>query len=88
VAAQPGGETCQALADGWMFISTSNDGPAQAADNALNWSATLINKDGTRIAVHVTNYLTETSPTRPIPVLDLNQIEALAGDPVWFQPAS
>lgn len=88
VAAQSGGESCQLLADGWMFISTFHDDSAQAADNALDWSATLINKDGTRVAVHATNYLAKTSPTRSTPVLDLNQIETLAGDPVWFQPAS
>ena len=87
VAAQSAGESCQTLADGWMFISASHDGSAQTADNALDWSATLINKDGTRVAVHATNYLAETSPTRPTPVLDMNQIAALAGDPVWFQPA-
>lgn len=88
VAAQSGAESCQALADGWMFISTSPDDSEQAADNALDWSATLINKNGTRVAVHATNYLVEKSPTRSKPVLDLNEIEALAGDPVWFQPAS
>ena len=88
VAAQSGGESCQALGDGWMFISTAHDYVAQSADNALDWSATLINKDGTRVAVHATNYLAEKSPTRSKPVLDLNEIEALAGDPVWFQPAS
>lgn len=84
-----GAESCRALADGWMFTYDAVHPDIQGASpKALDRSATVVFEDGTSVSVHVTNYVHRTDPTRPEPALDLNQIAALAKDPVWFQPAS
>jgi hypothetical protein len=83
-----GAESCKALADGWMFTYKSHPDVQGAAPKALDWSATVVYQDGTSVSLHATNYVDAGDPTRPTPPLDLAQIEALAHDPVWFQPAS
>jgi hypothetical protein len=82
-----GAESCKALADGWMFTFTSHPDLENASPKALDWSATVVRKDGTSVSLHVTNYVDRADPTRPTPPLEMSQIEALAQDPVWFQPA-
>jgi hypothetical protein len=88
VAQLTGPESCKALADGWMFTFDSHPDLQNAAPTALDWSATVVRKDGTSVSLHVTNYVDRSNPTRQTPPLDMTQIEALANDPVWFQPAS
>jgi hypothetical protein len=83
-----GPESCHPLADGWMFTYVSQPDSAGAVDRDLDWSATVVHPDGTTAQVHATNYVDKADPTRPSPVLSLNQIAELANDPVWFQPAS
>lgn len=81
-------EACQPLADGWMFLSRGRPDIQNAAGSALDRSARVIGKDGTIMTVRATNYVDQNDPTRPAPVLDLEQVTALATDPVWFEPAS
>lgn len=83
-----GPESCHPLADGWMFTYTSQPDTAGAVDRDLDWSATVVHQDGTTAQVHATNFVDKADPTRPSPVLSLNQIAELVNDPVWFQPAS
>jgi hypothetical protein len=83
-----GPESCHAVAEGWLFTLASQPDPGSASDQSLDWSATLVAEDGTNVFLRATNFVTKGSPTRQAPVLDLDQIEQLATDPVWFQPAS
>jgi hypothetical protein len=81
-------ESCQPIADGWMFTYAARPDVENASAKALDWSATVLRKDGTSVSVHATNYVDPHDPTRQVPVLTQAQVEQLATDPVWFQPAS
>jgi hypothetical protein len=81
-----GAESCRSIAEGWLFTLASQ--PGDASEKSLDWSATLVGKDGAAVQVRATNFVTKGDPTRQAPVLDLDQLEQLATDPVWFQRAS
>ncbi len=83
VGSTPDVEACLPLADGWMFTSIEGRAP-----HSVRWGATVVYRDGTAVAVQVTNHVAGVTPTRPSPVLSYDQIAALASDPGWFQPAS
>ena len=80
--------TCVRLADGWMFVDRSRPDIENAAGSALASSAKVIYADGTSVSVYATNYVEQNDPTRDAPVLTMAQVEHLATDPVWFEPAS
>jgi hypothetical protein len=87
VADLTGPESCRRIAHGWLFSVTGHPDIENASSRALDWSATANFEDGTSVQVHATNYVEQQDPTRPRPVLDMDQISALVTDPVWFQPA-
>ena len=82
-----GSEHCRTVDGGWLFTFTGHPDIEGASSKALDWSATAVFKDGTSVQLHATNYVDQANPDRPTSVLDLNQIEQLVLDPVWFQPA-
>jgi hypothetical protein len=71
-----------------MFVDRSRPDIENAAGSALAWSAKVIYADGTSVSVYATNYVEQNDPTRDAPVLSMAQVEHLATDPVWFEPAS
>lgn len=83
-----GPESCKRVSDGWVFTLFERQAAENGPSRSLDWTATMVRRDGTTVAVDATNYVTRATPTRPTPVLDADQLGHLAIDPVWFEPAT
>jgi hypothetical protein len=86
VASTSTGDGCVKLSDGWMFTYNFDKDPTQGPPRRFMWGATTVYEDGTSVAVQATNYVDDGQPDRQAPVLDADQVKALASDPVWFKP--
>lgn len=80
-------ESCTRLADGWMFTVTSRPDGTHVSARAVDYIASVTYEGGTNVDVIAGNYVHESDPTRAAPVLTMAEVEHLATDPVWFQPA-
>lgn len=80
--------TCVHLADGWMFIYRDRPDVEGAVPGDLEWTADVAHTDGSGVTLRAANYVDLRHPTRQLPPLTMAQIEHLATDGVWFEPAS
>jgi hypothetical protein len=80
--------TCVRLADGWMFIDRGRPDVEGSSAGDIEWQADVFRPDGTDVSLTATNYVDPRHPTRHLPPLTMAQLEHLATDSVWFEPAS
>jgi hypothetical protein len=80
--------TCVHLSDGWMFIYRGRPDVDGVTAGAVEWKADVFRTDGSGVTLSATNYLDPSHRTRQVPPLTMAQLEHLATDSVWFEPAS
>jgi hypothetical protein len=79
--------TCLHIAGGWMYVYRDRPDVEGAVAGDLEWKADVSRGDGSSVTLSAANYVDPSHPTRHLPPLTMAEVEHLATDSVWFEPA-